>query len=59
MLVDSIRLPIVLGWTPSGLKKEGRFQNRLKLSIKPKSKALQVDCSQVLSYRSLLKRPDV
>ena len=57
MLAASIRLPIQLGWTPSVLNREERFQNKLKLSIKPILWALQADWSQELRPRILLKRP--
>ena len=52
-----MRLPKALGWTPSPLKKEERFQNKLKLSMKLKLWVLQADWSQVLRLRILLKRP--
>ena len=43
MLAAKNVLPNMFGCNPSDLKQESRFQNRLKLSIKPSLRAVQVD----------------
>ena len=48
MLPASSLLPSRFGWTPSLLKKFGRFQNRLKLS---ESLHLQSGCLECTSHR--------
>lgn len=54
-LAASMRLPCQFGSPPSALKREGQFQKRLKLSIKLKLRAEQVDSNQELRLSILLK----
>ena len=61
-LAASMRLPCLFGWRPSFLKREERFQNRLKLkkkkiklSMKLMLRVEQMDCNQVWRLRILLK----
>ncbi|CAJ1057770.1 Hypothetical predicted protein [Xyrichtys novacula] len=54
-LAASMRLPVVFGWIPSDLKRDERFQKRLKLSTKAKLWAWQADWSQVCKLSTLLK----
>lgn len=55
-LLANILLPSLFGWTQSYHEKKQWFQNRLKLSIKPKLWTLQAEHCQVLGLSSLLKR---
>lgn len=56
-LAANRQLPSLLGYTPSGPKKDGGFQKRLKLSIKGKLLLPQVDLSQVTRASIQLKCP--
>ena len=51
-----MREPRALGCMPSRAKKAGRFQKRLKLSIKARLRVAQVSCNQVCRLRVRLKR---